>query len=161
VRRRASPGDIAYLKAVAAFQWDWRVAEELFAGLSDVVLDIRRGRVRYVIVGGRVYLTLRPGDGFFSLSLEAGERVRRASQPPRYRIIVEEGVEIRGSVLAPAVRGMDPGLRPGDEALVVGEGDELLGVARVRVPAVMVNGLRRGEVARVRSRRVSKGGGGR
>jgi len=152
LRRRASPGEIAYLKGIAAFQWDWRVAESLFSGLEDVVLDVRRGRVRYVIVGGRVYLTLRPGDGFFSLSLEAGERVRRASRPPRYRIVVEGGVELRGSVLAPAVKDMDPELRPGDEALVVGEDDELLGVARVRVPAVMVNGLRRGEIARVRSR---------
>jgi len=152
VRRKASPGDLDYLKAVAAFQWDWRVAESLFSDLDDVVLDVRRGRVRYVIVGGRVYLTLRPGDGFFSLSLEAGERVRLASQPPRYRIVVEGGVELRGSVLAPAVKAMDPGLRPGDEALVVDDSDVLLGVARVRVPAVMVNGLRRGEVARVRSR---------
>jgi len=105
-----------------------------------------------VIRNGKVYLTLRPTDGYFSLSIHAAERVRIASKPPRYRLVVSEAAELKGSVLAPVVKMIDESLRPGDEVLIVDESDRLLAVGRLRVPPIMINGLSRGEVARVRAR---------
>ncbi len=142
-----------FLRAIAAYQWDWRVASNIIREEDPLTVEIRRGRIRYVYLSGRAYLTLRPGDGLLSLSLGAGERVREASDPPRYRVVVDEGVVLRGSVLAAGVVDIDPMLRPGDEVIVVSRDDELLGVGRLRVPPIMINGLSRGEVVRVRARR--------
>ncbi len=152
VRRRAREDDLEILRSIAAFQWDWSVARSLFPPGMDAVVDVRRGRIRHVIVGGRVYVTLRPNDNLLSPGLEAGEAIRRASRPPAYRVVVRGDREIRGGVLARDVSTVDPGARPGDEVLVVDEFDRLLGVGRLRVPPVMVEGLSYGEVVRIRSR---------
>lgn len=149
VRRRPSPSELLHLRAVAAYQWDWRVAANLVRDGEEYIVDFRRGRPRHVILEGRVYLTLRPGDGLFSLTLSSAERVREASEPPRYRVIVRRG-EFQGSVLAPIVASIDPRLRPGDEVLVVDEDDKLLGVGRLRVPPRALEALSRGEIVRVR-----------
>ncbi|WP_148679119.1 PUA domain-containing protein [Aeropyrum pernix] len=107
------------------------------------------GRVRQVWAGGEPYLTLRAGDGYFSLSTRAGEFLRRSIAKPRFRVIVGSGVEPVGSVFAKQVVGGDEGLRPGDEAIVVDEEDRLLGVGRVRIPLAFIRGLDRGEVVRL------------
>ncbi len=149
VRRHPTRQELLHLRAVAAYQWDWRVAHNIVRDREEYVVDFRRGRPRHVLLGGRVYLTLRPGDGLFSLTLESGVRVLEASEPPRYRVVVR-GPEFQGSVLAPIVVSVDPNLRPGDEVLVVDEDDRLLGVGRLRVPPRALGSLRRGEVVRVR-----------
>jgi len=153
VRRPATREDILWLQSIAAYQWDWEVARALLPLDSNYIVDVRRGVIRHVIVEGRVYLTRRPNDGLLSPSIEAGERIRRASEPPRFRVVTRMGVgELRGGVLAKDVVEVDPDLRPGDEVIIVGRDDVLLGVGRLRVPPPMLDGLFRGEVVRVRSK---------
>lgn len=152
MRRRLSESDAMLLRARAAYQWDWSVARALIPGPEGFMVDIVRGRMRYVLMEGSVYLTLRPNDGLFSPSLAAARRIIAASEPPRYRIIIRGDREVRGSILARDVAGMDPELRPGDEVVIVDENDALVGVGRLRVPYRMIDGLVYGEVARVRSR---------
>ena len=152
MRRKADRHELDFLRRRVAFQWDWNVARSVFREGEDYVLDLVRGRIRYILLGGRVYFTLRPNDGFLSPSLVSGERVREASQPPKYRVIVKGDREIKGSILARDVRLIDPDLRAGDEILVVDESDRLIGIGRLRVPPLMIEGLNYGEVARVRSR---------
>jgi len=153
VRRPASRDEILWLRSIAAYQWDWTVAESLLPLEEELVLDVRRGVVRHVLRAGKVYLTRRPTDGLLSPSIEAAERIRQASTPPRYRVVVDAGPgELRGSVLVVHVVNIDPGLRPGDEVIIVDRDDRLVGVGRLRVPPVMIEGLSRGEVARVRSK---------
>ncbi|MCE4600055.1 MAG: tRNA-guanine transglycosylase [Desulfurococcales archaeon] len=152
MRRKASRDEIEVLRAIAAFQWDWNVAFSLFPEGEEFSVDIRRGRVRYVILEGRVYLTLRPNDGLFSVSIPAAERIVSSTVPPRFRLVVRGDREIRGSILARDIVGIDPGLRPGDEVVIVDKEDSLIGVGRLRVPVNMMEGLVYGEVARVRSR---------
>lgn len=152
MRRKASPEEIEVLKAIAAFQWDWNVAFSLFPKDDEFSVDVRRGRVRHVILKGRVYLTLRPNDGLFSLSISAAERIISSTDSPRFRLVVKRDREIRGSILARDIVDIDPGLRPGDEVVIVDREDSLIGVGRLRVPVNMMEGLVYGEVARVRSR---------
>ncbi len=152
MRRRATQDELKLLRARAAFQWDWTVANKLFQENVEYILDISRGKIKYIILEGEVYLTLRPNDGLFSLSLKAGEVIRRTTEPPRYRVIVRGDREIKGSVLARDIVAVDSDLRAGDEVLVVDTADRLLGVGRLRVPPLVLEGLEYGEIARVRSR---------
>jgi len=139
-----------------AFQFDFNVARSLLPS-PDVVSVIlsSTGRVRYVLVNGVRMLTLRPSDGFFTLSIEAGEIVRRASTPPRFRVVVKGGevTRIKGSVLKPIVLDVDPLARPGDEIIVVDELDNLVGVGKLKLPPIVVKSLGKGEVARIRALR--------
>jgi len=139
-----------------AFQFDFNVARSLLPS-PDVVSVIlsSTGRVRYVLVNGVRMLTLRPSDGFFTLSIEAGEIVRRASTPPRFRVVVKGGevTRIKGSVLKPIVLDVDPLARPGDEIIVVDELDNLVGVGKLKLPPIVVKSLEKGEVARIRALR--------
>lgn len=142
-----------------AFQFDFNVARALLPSpdVVDVILS-STGRVRYVLVNGVRMLTLRPSDGFFTLSIEAGEVVRRSSTPPRFRVVVKGGEvdKIRGSVLKPIVLDVDPLARPGDEVIVVDELDSLVGVGKLKLSPVTVKSLEKGEVVRIRALR--KGG---
>ena len=56
----------------------------------------------------------------------------------------------KGSVLAPIVKRVTSDVRPGDEVFVVDENDYLLGVGKSVVSWVDLQGLRRGEVVKLR-----------
>lgn len=56
----------------------------------------------------------------------------------------------KGSVLAPIVKRVTSDVRPGDEVFVVDENDYLLGVGKSVVSWVDLQGLKRGEVVKLR-----------
>ncbi len=147
-RRKPTLRELRMIRARLTWQFDGEVASALLSGNVEVGYGSKR-RIRYVYLDGNLILTLRPGDGLFSITITAGDIIRKATDPPRYRVIVKRG-EIKGSVFASYVKAMDPALRPGDEAIVVDDNDILIGVGRVRVPANMINGLSRGEVVRLK-----------
>lgn len=133
-----------------AYQFDPVIASRLLEG--SIGFRVSRGFVREVYRDDRLLLVRRPTDGFYSISLLAGEMIRASTKPPRFRVIVKGDRIIKGSVLARDVLHIDGRLKPGDEVIIVDEGDRLIGVGRLRVPPLMFNGLERGEIARVRKR---------
>lgn len=141
---------IERIHAILTFQFSEAVANSLISG--HISYRLARGDVREVYRDGELILVRRPTDGLFSISIEAGKAIKRAEPYPRFRIVIRGDREIRGSILARDIIEVDPGLKPGDEVVIVDKGDNLVGVGRVRVPPIMLNGLDRGEVARVRRR---------
>ncbi len=135
---------------VLAYQFTPRIADALLDG--SITFRLARGDVREVYRGGSLLLVRRPNDGLFSITLAAGEIIRRTVGPPRFRVVVRGDREVKGSILVRDVVDLDQGLRPGDEVIIVDQADNLIGVGRLRVPPIMLNGLDRGEVARVRRR---------
>jgi len=152
LRRKASRAEIERMKAVLSYQFSPEVADALLRGDDIVVETGGRGSIRGVVVDGARILTLRPGDGMFSITIEAARRIALRVPSPRFRVVVRGDRELSGSVLVGDVLGMDPFLRPGDEAIVVNRGDSILAVGRVKLPAAMLEGLARGEVVRIRKR---------
>ena len=152
MRRPATPGEVERIRAILSYQFSPEVAEALLRGGSVSVETGSRGSIRGVFVGGRRLLTLRPGDGMFSLSLEAARIIASVVPPPRFRVVVRGDRELTGSVLVSDVVEVDPELRPGDEVIVVGVDGSILAVGRLKLPPAMLEGLSRGEVVRVRKR---------
>lgn len=152
-------------RAIAVFQFGKGAAEALLDGDLRVVYSRSTGKLRNVYVGGEHVLSLRAADGLYTLKLAGGRRLHRTTDPPRFRVIVNEesapfNAEGR-NVFAPFVVDADPGIRPGDEVLVVDEGDNLLAVGRALLSGREMLHFRRGMAVNVKdhvSPRTTKGG---
>lgn len=144
--RQPSGWELEKLRALLAAQFDEAVANAFLS--LPLQVETRRGKIRYVYVDGRRIMTLRPSDFHFTLSLEAGEVVRSASRPPRYRVVAARIP--RPSVMGLDVIDADPDIRPGDEVLIVTAEDRLIGVGKARLPGHLMRLLPHQEAVRAR-----------
>ncbi|TAJ43659.1 PUA domain-containing protein [Methanofollis fontis] len=117
------------VRTTADFQFGRGAGVALFpAGCRFIRSKTRR--VRQVTDGGQRIVTVRARDGRFTLSIEGARRLARAIPPPAYRVeIAAEVTEFiaRGkNAFARHVVAADPGIRAGDEVIVVGAGDEVI-----------------------------------
>jgi 7-cyano-7-deazaguanine tRNA-ribosyltransferase len=139
LKRRApgsAPGgeDLTQARAVADYQFGPEASDALLHGAVELVTSKRTHRVRNVHVDGTHILSLRASDGLYTLKWAGGQRIHQALASPRLRVVVETDTapfnrEGR-SVFAKFVTEADPGLRPGEEVLVVDQEDRLLAVGR-------------------------------
>ncbi len=153
--RRPADHELRRLMAIADYQFGPGAGDCLFEGLEVLVgVSPATRRIREVYVQGRgLYLVLRANDYMYTLSLDAARRLLSCFEPPRLRVIADPSKLLRKSVPCHAVVGIDESLRPGDEVVVVGEGDELIGVGRLRLPVSVISSPGcRGEAVRLRKR---------
>ncbi len=126
--------DIMKIRAIADYQFGRGAGDALFSGDIKLVKSKNTGKIRNVIVNGEHVASLRAEDGFFSLKFAGAVRLHGAFRRPRLRIVVsEDSAEFNRqgkNVFAKFVLDADPALRPGDEALIVTEDDELVAVGR-------------------------------
>ena len=154
--RKGPPGDPEMLRvaATADMQFGAGAADVLLAGKLELVRSPNTGRVRNVLSDGEHILSLRAGDGLFSLRLPGAERLRRAFPPPALRVSVDADAApfaAQGkNVFARFVVGCDPGLRPNDEVLVVDGQDNLVAVGRALMVKEEMAAFRKGMAVRVR-----------
>ncbi|WP_276271231.1 PUA domain-containing protein [Haloarcula litorea] len=93
-------------------------------------------------------------DGRYRLGLAGGRRLQDAFDAPRHRVVVgdesEPFVREGRNAFAKFVRRADPGLRPGDEALVVHADGDLLAVGRAELPGAGMADFDTGMAVKVR-----------
>ncbi|MCE4599206.1 MAG: hypothetical protein F7C81_03305 [Desulfurococcales archaeon] len=153
MRYKVSEQVLHELRLALAYQFDYRVAEALLPTPDRVSIRYsKKGKIKEVWLDDELLLVRRPNDGFFSISLRAAQIIISTSNKPKYRIIVKGDRELKGSVLARDVVEVDPDLRPGDEVVIVDVNDNIIGVGRLRVSPIMLIGLEKGEIARVRKK---------
>jgi 7-cyano-7-deazaguanine tRNA-ribosyltransferase len=142
------------VRAVADMQFGAQAADALLDGKVKLVTSRRTGKLRNVIVDGEHVLSMRAHDGMFTLKVPGARRLHRAWEAPRLRVEVdEEAVAFVGegkSVFAQFVKGVDEELRPGDEALVVGPGDELIAMGRTILNPREMLSFQRGVAVKIR-----------
>lgn len=148
-----SPAELDRLRRVANFQFGRGGADALIpltggndGTADDVEADAERvgsitvtrtssGRIEQCFDDGQRLFTAET-NGRFVLSVAAGRRIVEGLDAPRHRVVVgEESVEFvreGRNAFAKFVRSVDPELRPGDEAVVVHDGD-VLGVGRAEL----------------------------
>lgn len=152
----AGPLDIDMLRAraVADMQFGEGAADVLVRGRVELVTSPKTGKIRNVLSNGEHVLSMRAHDGMFTLKLAGARRLHAAWKAPRMRVVVNEDavpfVSVGKSAFAKFVTDMDPELRPGDECLVVGPGDELLGVGQTHMNRREALSFKKGAAARVR-----------
>ncbi|RQH00278.1 PUA domain-containing protein [Natrarchaeobius oligotrophus] len=93
-------------------------------------------------------------DGRFTLGLEGGRRLLEGLADSSYRVVVDDESEpfVRDekNVFAKFVLAVDPGIRPGDEVLVVHERGELLAVGRAELDGDAITDFETGMAVNVR-----------
>lgn len=147
--------DTLRVRATADFQFGRGAADALLDGNVSYVRSKNTGKIRNVVVDGTHVLSLRAEDGLFTLKAPGARRLHASLAAPRLRIVVDpetsEFYREGRNVFAKFVREADPDLRPGDEALVVTEGDDdLVAVAQTGMNRREMLAFDRGLAARVR-----------
>jgi len=141
-------------RAVADMQFGEGAADVLVRGKVELVTSPKTGKIRNVLSDGEHVLSMRAHDGMFTLKLAGARRLHAAWKAPRMRVAVNEDavpfVKDGKSAFARFVAEMDEELRPGDECLVVGPGDELLGVGQTHMNRREALSFKKGAAAKVR-----------
>lgn len=130
------------VQVIADYQFGKGIGTELFPELCEFSFSTT-GRIRQVLLGGTRLATVRAEDGRLTLSIECAERLQKLLPQPLYRVIVNnevtEFIADGKNAFAKHVISADPGIRSGDEVLVVSGEDNLLatGTAMLAGPEML------------------------
>jgi uncharacterized protein with predicted RNA binding PUA domain len=110
------------IRTIADFQFGKDAGAILFPDDTEFRLSSTK-RVRYAELAGERLATLRAHDGRLTLSIAGAKRLLKALYPPAYRVSVDPAVEafvMEGrNAMAKHIIAADPGIRAGDEVVVV------------------------------------------
>ncbi|MCK4379509.1 MAG: pseudouridine synthase, partial [Candidatus Lokiarchaeota archaeon] len=119
------------IKAISDYQFGKKITDILFDNLDQVKLvrSPKTNKIRYIYYENNLLLTLRPTNGFFTLTLYSAKKVVSNTSPPKLRVVVlneiSEFIKKGRNVFCKHVVNIDENLRPFDEVIVVNQDDEL------------------------------------
>jgi len=149
---------LARVRTIADYQFGTGAGTGLFPEECEFLLS-RTGRVRQILLKGIRIATLRARDGRLTLSYAGGDRLRQAIPPPGYRVSIDPSVSefIAGgkTAFAKHVISADPGIRAGDEVLLVTGDGELLATGIALLSGVEMLAFNYGPAVKVRQGRES------
>ncbi|MBA3045406.1 MAG: tRNA guanosine(15) transglycosylase TgtA [Candidatus Thermoplasmatota archaeon] len=142
------------VKAVADIQFGKGAGNALLDGKVKLVLSSNTDRIRNVQVNGNHVLSMRAGDGFFSLKPAGGRMLLKAFPSPKLRVIVNadsaEFNRLGRNVFCGFIVDADPGIIPRDEVIIVNESDELCAIGQAMMTREEMLAFRRGIAVKVR-----------
>lgn len=148
------PSYINRIRGIANYQFEKDVGRDLFPNNVNILLSKKTGRVRHIYLNETLIATLRPTDGFFSLTISGAKRLSSLIAPPRFRVIIQKDIEefVRNgkTVFARHVVSADMNIRPGEEILVTNLHDEILAVGRAMLTGKEMLSFKRGIAVKVR-----------
>ena len=125
---------IKRIRAVADYQFGKGVGLVLFPENVEVRYSKATGRIRYVYLDGVRLATLRPTDGFFSLSIDGAKRLSESGRSAKCFVTIKNSVSKfiaeGGDAFAIHVVKADDEIRPKDEVIVLGQRGKVLAVGR-------------------------------
>ncbi|MDI3482266.1 MAG: 7-cyano-7-deazaguanine tRNA-ribosyltransferase [Candidatus Methanomethylophilaceae archaeon] len=148
--------DVNLLRAVAVarYQFGKEAAKILFDGDIELVVSKKTGKIRNVLVNGEHILSMRAGDGYYSLRLEGARKLVENLPSPKMRVtVVDDAVPFNRegrNVFCGFVYDSDPNLIPMDEVMVVSRAGELLAVGRALMTRDEMLSFEKGMAVKVR-----------
>jgi len=147
--------DLRRVRAIADYQFGPGAGEALFPEDVQVIRSRRTGRIRHVVgPDGELLATIRASDGLLSLTLQGAKRLLPFLRG-RYTVVVSEEaapfVAEGRSAFAKHILRADPGIRPGDEVLVVDPSGRLLAVGKAVLTGREMLAFKRGVAVKVRA----------
>jgi uncharacterized protein with predicted RNA binding PUA domain len=147
---------IRQVKAISDYQFGKEITNILFNELENIRIERSRAtnKIRYIFYKSNLMLTLRPNNGFFTLSLFSANMILNNISTPELRVIVlneiSEFIKKGRNVFCKHVVDIDENLRPLDEVIVVNQNDELLAIGRLKLPVEYVKSFSSGVAVNVR-----------
>lgn len=125
------------IRTVADMQFGTGVGTRLFPDSSEITSSRATGRLRNILVDGRIIATMRAQDGFFTLTVNGAERLRDAVPSPGLRVIVtDDSAEYNSkgfNVFFKFITDYDHGIISSNETIVVDSEDRVVAVGRATV----------------------------
>jgi 7-cyano-7-deazaguanine tRNA-ribosyltransferase len=148
---------ISYLnriRDIANYQFERNIGLKFFPDEVEISLSKRTGRIRHIYLDGVLLATLRPTDGFFSLTVIGARRLTSLIKLPRLRVAVQGDVEVfakKGmNIFARHVIAADPKIRPGEEVIITDEKDQVLAVGKALLTGKEMLSFKRGVAVKTR-----------
>lgn len=147
-------GALRRIRSVADYQFGKGVGITLFSENVKIVFSRKTGRIRYVYLEEKRLGTMRPTDGFFSLSIDGAKRIVHSRQPAKCFVAVRSDVAKfiadGGDVFAAHVVRADDEVRAKDEVIVLSEEGMVLAVGRAVLSGKEMKAFKRGVAVKVR-----------
>jgi predicted RNA-binding protein (TIGR00451 family) len=142
------------IRAVADYQFAKGAGEKLFPERVKILFSKRTGRIRYVYLDGKRLATMRPTDGFFSLSVYGAKRIVECVAQAECFVVVRDDVSRfiaeGGDVFAVHVVKADAEVRAKDEVIVLDSARNVLAVGRAVLSGEEMMCFKRGVAVKVR-----------
>jgi 7-cyano-7-deazaguanine tRNA-ribosyltransferase len=146
--------DTLRVLAVADMQFGKGAGKILTYGALDLVKSKKTGKIRNVICNDEHVLSMRAGDGMFTLKIAGARRLHKGFPSPKLRVVVnKDSVEFNRegkNVFANFVLACDDDIRPMDEVLVVDQKDDLVAIGRALMNREEMLSFKKGVVVKVR-----------
>jgi uncharacterized protein with predicted RNA binding PUA domain len=148
------------VRSVADYQFGKGVGIELFPEKVEILFSKRTGRIRYVYLGGERLATLRPTDGFLSLSIAGAKRVVENVDSVECLVKVQGNVAQfiaqGGDVFAKHVVEACETIHPRDEVVIVDGSGGVLAVGRAVLSGEEMKAFKHGVAVKVRHGRMEE-----
>ena len=141
------------VRMVADLQFGLGIGDRLFPDSTTVRVSKSTGRIRSVILEGKLLATLRAHDGFFTLGLEGGKRLHSITSGISHRVRVsDDSAEFNAkgyNVFFKFVQEYDGSIMAGNEVLVVNSGGEFIAVGKATVSGPEMKYYRSGMAVKI------------
>ena len=144
------------IKAISDYQFGPDITDILFEDITNIRIERSRNtnKIRFIYHQNDLILTLRPTNGFFTLTLHSARKILNHTIPPKLRTVVQteisDFIKEGRNVFCKHVVDIDTDLRPMDEVIVVNQEDELLAIGRLKIPAHQVKYFQSGIAINIR-----------
>jgi uncharacterized protein with predicted RNA binding PUA domain len=141
------------VQVIADYQFGGLAGTALFPEGCSFVFSTT-GRIRQILYEGARIATVRASDGRLTLGIEGARRLLAHLPPPVYRVVMRDDVAsfiAQGkNVFAKHVVAADPGIRAGDEVLVVDGSGRLLACGAAVISGAEMLAFNYGTAVKVR-----------
>ena len=142
-------------EAVARFQFGIEAADALFREPIELIKSKKTGKIRNVISDGEHVLSMRAGDGLYTLRMEGAKRIAAAVPAPFMRVSVMADavpfVSEGRNAFSQFVLTCDPEIRPMEEVIVTDPEDRPIATGRAFLTEFEMKSMKKGMAVKVRS----------
>lgn len=146
------------IRTIAEYQFGRGAGEVLFPEASTFQYSTT-GRIRHALLGKDRLATIRAQDGRLTLGISGAERLHAGLPSGRYRVVIAadvlEFVSAGKNAFARHVIRADPGIRGGDEVLVVDEEENLVATGTAMLSGAEMMAFKYGVAVKVRAGKVN------
>ncbi len=150
----SSQSNLKRIRTIADYQFGRGAGDALFPDNVEFQFSLTK-RIRQILFEGNRLATLRAHDGMLTLSIEGARRLHAYIQSPGLRVVVNQDaapfVAKGKTAFARHVVSVDPGIRAGEEVLVVDEDDRLLATGKAMLSAIEMRSFKKGIAVDVRN----------
>jgi len=145
---------ITRIRAVADYQFGKGIGTVLLPENVEIRYSRATGRIRYVYFDGDRLATLRPTDGFFSLSINGAKRIVEGDVSAKCFVTIKNSVSKfiaeGGDAFAVHVVKADDEIRPKDEVIVLDQKGKVLAVGRAVLSGEEMKAFKVGVAVKIR-----------